>query len=565
MEESSSWVTRKKHSPTVCQRSRSSGLPSIPFGFQSNQCLEPKGESLKFVLKPKDSSSVSSTTSFQHDSNLLLRTKTCIPKGILISVDQKDTKSGPSFQSDSSHCSTPNLKVLNLQNVDFSFSSDGDSLLNSMKLDSSISCFPSNKEKVSDPVLKSDSFSFQREVKSKPKQRSVSPLPTNLLSDAFKEARTISRRFSTPPPRRKKPVKDFSRKPATFNERESHQPFSGKGFTKAKNRRDTSWAKCFDSGIRKVTAVETTEEWMVDLSQLYFGARFSCGAHSRLYHGVYKDQAVAVKVIRLPDDDETGVMAARLEKQFTRETTFLSYLHHHNVIKLAGACRKPPIFFIITEYLSGGSLRVFLHKMDHKSLPLDRLVSIGLEIARGMEYVHSQGVIHRDLKPENILFDEDFCVKIADFGVACEELYCDALADDAGTYRWMAPEMIKHKRYGRKVDVYSFGLLLWEMVTGTVPFEDMTPIQAAFAVVNKNMRPIIPSDCPVALRALIEQCWSSLPEKRPEFSEIVKVLEHSLFYLSFSFSKAHLLASGDRLRRYLNHSRLSTLGERFRS
>jgi len=105
-----------------------------------------------------------------------------------------------------------------------------------------------------------------------------------------------------------------------------------------------------------------------------------------------------------------------------------------------------------------------------------------------MEYIHSQGVIHRDLKPENILFDQDFCVKIADFGIACEEAYCDVLADDPGTLRWMAPEMIKekgHKHYGRKVDVYSFGLLLWEMVTGTIPYEDMNPFQAAYAVLQK--------------------------------------------------------------------------------
>jgi len=126
-----------------------------------------------------------------------------------------------------------------------------------------------------------------------------------------------------------------------------------------------------------------------------------------------------------------------------------------------------------------------LHKLERKSLPLQKLIAIALDIARGMEYIHSQGVIHRDLKPENVLIDQDFHMKIADFGIACEEAYCDSLADDPGTYRWMAPEMIKHKSYGRRVDVYSFGLILWEMVAGTIPYEDMNPIQAAFAVVNK--------------------------------------------------------------------------------
>ncbi|XP_008792275.1 dual specificity protein kinase splB-like [Phoenix dactylifera] len=363
----------------------------------------------------------------------------------------------------------------------------------------------------------------------KPKQRSKSPIPTTVISNVFKEARHMRKRFSTPPPSRKKSDKSHEHhefaSPSPPNLSPLQHLSSGKASEKLKSRNDSSWARYFDYGGGRVTALETTEKWTVDLSKLYVGLRFASGAHSRLHRGIYKDQPVAVKIIKQPNDDENGVMAARLEKQFAREVTFLSHLYHRNVIKLAGACKNPPVFCIITEYLSGGSLRAFLHKLEHKSLPLPKLIAISLDIARGMEYIHSQGVIHRDLKPENILFDQDFCVKIADFGIACEEVYCDALAEDPGTYRWMAPEMIKHKAYGRKVDVYSFGLLLWEMVTGTVPYEDMTPIQAAFAVVNKNLRPVIPSDCSAPLQALIEQCWALHPEKRPEFWQIVKVLE----------------------------------------
>ncbi|KAJ0568737.1 putative protein kinase TKL-Pl-4 family [Helianthus annuus] len=124
-----------------------------------------------------------------------------------------------------------------------------------------------------------------------------------------------------------------------------------------------------------------------------------------------------------------------------------------------------------------------------------------------------------------MLISEDFQLKIADFGIGCEEAYCDFFADDPGTYRWMAPEMIKRKSYGWKVDVYGFGLILWEMVAGTIPYKDTTPIQAAFAVVHKNLRPTIPNNCPPAMRALIEQCWSLHPEKRPEFWQVAKVLE----------------------------------------
>ncbi|PSS24635.1 Serine/threonine-protein kinase [Actinidia chinensis var. chinensis] len=390
-------------------------------------------------------------------------------------------------------------------------------------------------------------FSQIQQNTSTSKQRTVSPLPETRLSDAFKEARSDWKRFSTPHPRRKESEKGMMGKLFHSNSQEnmahdwkSKSNRSPLGhfssmiiYDKVKMRKESSWTKYFDPGGGRVTSVETADEWMVDLSKLFIGLKFAHGAHSQLYHGIYKEEPVAVKIIRLPDDDENGALAARLEKQFTREVTLLSRLKHQNVIKFVAACRKPQVFCIITEYLSDGSLRAYLHKLEHKSLPLQKLIAIALDIARGMEYIHSQGLIHRDLKPENILINQDFHMKIADFGIACEEAYCDLLADDPGTYRWMAPEMIKRKSYGRKVDVYSFGLILWEMVSGTIPYDDMTPIQAAFAVVHKNLRPAIPQDCSPAMRALIEQCWSLQPDKRPKFWQVVKVLEQ------FESSLAH--------------------------
>ncbi|CAM8994863.1 unnamed protein product [Rhodiola kirilowii] len=377
------------------------------------------------------------------------------------------------------------------------------------------------------------------------KQRSLSPLSEKtVMSDTFKEARSELKRFSTPLPQRSKPERKFSGKfffnkepkeskssPKSNNKkaRASTSPLRHLGSMKIsdrpKSRKELSWAKYFDHGGVRVTAVEEASKWMVDLSQLFLGLRFAHGAHSRLYHGVYKDQPVAVKILTVPDDDENGAMAARLENQFSREVNLLSRIHHQNVIKFVAACRKPPVFCVVMEYLSEGSLRAFLHKLERKTVPMEKIMTVALDIARGMEFIHAQGVIHRDLKPENILIDQDFHMKIADFGIACEEAYCDALADDPGTYRWMAPEMIKHKAYGKKVDVYSFGLILWELISGSIPYEDMNPIQAAFAVVSKNLRPAFPKDCPPAMKALIEQCWSSNAEKRPDFWQVVKVLE----------------------------------------
>ncbi|WCJ27047.1 Protein kinase superfamily protein [Euphorbia peplus] len=403
----------------------------------------------------------------------------------------------------------------------------------SLNLDFRLEVSPSRQKPVSANRRSSslDSSLIQRNPYTN-KQRSLSPLPESVLSDTFKEAKSDRKRFSTPHPRRKGSDCDSgeskpSKRGASPSKRGSTSPlrYFMKSHEKPKSKKDSAWTKYFDHSGGRVNAVEVADEFTVDMSKLFLGLRFAHGAHSRLYHGVYKDEPVAVKIIRAPDEDETGNLANRLRNQYDREVSLLSRLHHQNVITFVAACKRPPVYCVITEYLSQGSLRAHLHKLEEKSLPLEKLIAFALEIARGMEYIHSQGVIHRDLKPENILIDEAFRLKIADFGIACEEAYCDLLADDPGTYRWMAPEMIKKKSYGRRVDVYSFGLILWEMVAGTIPYEDMNPIQAAFAVVNKNLRPVIPRDCPPAMRALIEQCWSLQSDKRPEFWQIVKVLE----------------------------------------
>ncbi|CAN1807241.1 Serine/threonine/tyrosine-protein kinase HT1 [Linum perenne] len=389
-----------------------------------------------------------------------------------------------------------------------------------------------------------------REVPSQVKQRSLSPVPQTTVPDSFKEAKKEKKRFSTPHPRedpdgssrggrivgkkkllQKQQSKNEERAESEEEEKKSGSPTRELDSLKGK-KRESGWTKLFDHGGGRVNAVEASDEFSVDMSKLFLGLRFAHGAHSRLYHGLYNDEPVAVKIIREPDDEENGVSAARMKSQFDREVLLLSRLRHPNVIRFVAACKKPPVYCVITEYLPEGSLRAYLHKLEDRSLRMDKLIAFALDIARGMEYIHSRGVIHRDLKPENILLDEDFHLKIADFGIACEEAYCDMLIDDPGTYRWMAPEMIKKKSYGRKVDVYGFGLMLWEMVAGMIPYEEMNPIQAAFAVVNKNLRPVIPPKCPAAMKALIEQCWCLQPEKRPEFWQIVKVLEQ--FEVSFA-------------------------------
>jgi tRNA A-37 threonylcarbamoyl transferase component Bud32 len=270
--------------------------------------------------------------------------------------------------------------------------------------------------------------------------------------------------------------------------------------------------------------LEVPEPYVCDMSCLFLGHKFASGNHTRLYQGVYMDQDVAVKLLRL-DSCEDSTTATKLERQFMQEVHCLSQLHHPNIVKFMAASWKPPVCCLIMEYVPGGSLRAFLHRNDAGSLSIRTILSMALDVANGMEYLHSQGVVHRDLKSENLVLTDDLHLKLTDFGVGCLETECDLRSADTGTYRWMAPEMISHQHYSKKVDVYSFGVVLWELVTGRLPFEDMTPVQVAYAVVNKSLRPPIPESCPAPLRHLMERCWIANPERRPSFYQIVQTLE----------------------------------------
>ncbi|KAL6507702.1 Serine/threonine-protein kinase sty13 [Orobanche gracilis] len=266
------------------------------------------------------------------------------------------------------------------------------------------------------------------------------------------------------------------------------------------------------------------DEWTIDLGKLNMGPAFAQGAFGKLYKGTYNGEDVAIKLLEKPENDSDR--AHLMEQQFQQEVIMLSRLKHPNIVRFIGACRKPMVWCIVTEYAKGGSVRQFLTKRQNRSVPLKLAVNQALDVARGMEYVHGLNLIHRDLKSDNLLIaGGDKSIKIADFGVARIEVQTEGMTPETGTYRWMAPEMIQHRPYTQKVDVYSFGIVLWELITGMLPFQNMTAVQAAFAVVNKGVRPAIPNDCLPALGQIMTLCWDTDPDVRPSFNDVVKMLE----------------------------------------
>ncbi|GBG89182.1 hypothetical protein CBR_g48889 [Chara braunii] len=223
---------------------------------------------------------------------------------------------------------------------------------------------------------------------------------------------------------------------------------------------------------------------------------------------------------------------------FCRELEVLSRQRHPFILRLLGATVSPPDHcWVITELLHGGTVTEWLHgekkRTWYRKVPLPALTErlrIALEVALGMQYLHEQKpmVVHRDLKPSNIFLDDGRHAHIADFGYARflrpSDMY---LSGETGTYMYMAPEVVRRDQYNHKCDVYSFGVLLNELVTGVPPYIDkqLTPVQIANGVADGWLRPAVSKSMQSDLLELISSCWSQDPQKRPNFSEAVSVLK----------------------------------------
>ncbi|GMH74737.1 hypothetical protein TrST_g5911 [Triparma strigata] len=208
-------------------------------------------------------------------------------------------------------------------------------------------------------------------------------------------------------------------------------------------------------------------------------------------------------------------------KDLREEGIIAAPLKHENICRLLGVADSPESHCLVYEYCAGGSLHQLL---ADPSKPYEYL-SIALDIASGMAYLHSKNIIHRDLKSTNVLLDSNMRAKIADFGLSinCNN-HGKELTAETGTYRWMAPEVIRHETYSSNADVYSFGIVLWQLVARDVPFGNLTPIQAAFAVAKEDRRPQIPPHAKPALAQLISSAWHADQSCRPSFLLLVQSL-----------------------------------------
>ncbi|CAL8463015.1 g2549 [Coccomyxa elongata] len=266
--------------------------------------------------------------------------------------------------------------------------------------------------------------------------------------------------------------------------------------------------------------------WLVDPREITLGQLLGEGMFGRTFLGTWRGGDVAVKCVRVGKESEAS--------SFLREVACLAAIRHPNVMQFFGACLQPPEqCWLLCEYLPGGTLSQWLHG-DRKQggrgarrRSLEEKLAMALGVAQGMQALEAAEppILHRDLKPSNIFLDATGRPCVADMGLARRLTPASAtcLTGETGTYVYMAPEMIRHELYTSKADVYSWGVLLAELISQRPPYEGlyMTPVQVALAVGDNELRPTLPSDTPEPLLNIALACYDPEPENRPSFALIV--------------------------------------------
>jgi serine/threonine protein kinase len=255
------------------------------------------------------------------------------------------------------------------------------------------------------------------------------------------------------------------------------------------------------------------------------------GSFGEIRKATWRGTPVAVKSIRSSLSKDRSVM-----KDFQHEVEFMIKVRHPNIVQFLGAVTLRPPLMLVTEYLAGGDLHAVFKSRRRKesSLPPLLAVKYSLDIARGMCYLHGgpNVIIHRDLKPRNLIFDDAQELKVGDFGLSklidmkhLHDVY--KMTGETGSYRYMAPEVFRHEKYDKSVDVFSFAMILYEMMEGVAPFEEDEAYEAARLVAEENRRPEMMriKTYPPGMCELIHKCWSSKLKERPPFDTIVEELQ----------------------------------------
>lgn len=257
------------------------------------------------------------------------------------------------------------------------------------------------------------------------------------------------------------------------------------------------------------------------------------GTYGEVHRGYWKGRKVAVKKIFpgttksqrievVSDFDREITILSKLDNKCSRICSFLGYVNEAN----------QPLCLVFE--LCEGSVSTLLKMVRQKYAQVSWRVCLGIlhDAAEACAFLHSQGVIHRDLKGENLLLESNFRCKLTDFGLSRELVGTKRqVMTVCGTPCWVAPEIFRNDPYDEKVDVYSFAILIWEIMASRKPYADNDGLDLTVQVGRKGLRPARLQNVPEELHQLMTQCWQEEPSKRPDFQYVMRALENVTLYV----------------------------------
>ena len=266
-------------------------------------------------------------------------------------------------------------------------------------------------------------------------------------------------------------------------------------------------------------------EWEIQNTELDLKEQIGVGSFGIVKHAMWRGTDVAAKVLNSSNIDTT---------EFYTETNILSKLHHPNILQFLGSCTKQNPYMILMEYMINGSLHDYVNKNCKKSLTYNMKIDIVKDIAKGLAYLHNrkpQCIIHRDLKPSNILLTASFKAKIADFGISSlqsksNEIY--EMTGETGTYRFMAPEVMEHSNYSTKVDIWSFGMVIYNIFV-EYPYNNLS-INQIFHCIKTKKIPLKKYTLSYDLEILLENMLKLNADERWDSMYIVNYCNNDLIY-----------------------------------
>ncbi|XP_061897807.1 tyrosine-protein kinase Lck [Entelurus aequoreus] len=260
------------------------------------------------------------------------------------------------------------------------------------------------------------------------------------------------------------------------------------------------------------------DEWEIPRESLKLVNKLGAGQFGDVWMGLYNnDRKVAVKVLKI------GSMSA---EAFLEEANMMKNLLHPRLVRLFAVVSQEPIY-IVTEYMENGSLLDYLKTTQGSRLSVKTLIDMASQVADGMAYIEQKNYIHRDLRAANILVSHELICKVADFGLArlIEDSEYTAREGAKFPIKWTAPEAINYGKFSIKSDVWSFGILLTEMVTyGRIPYPGMSNPEV-IQILEQGYRMPKPDKCSDGLYNIMCHCWKETPETRPTFEYLRSVLE----------------------------------------